>query len=441
MSPEPKCCPECGSDLNAPNAATFGRHHKRPRMMMVGGVMICLGVLLPIAAAFVLTQFRGGSTGNPNRSTAAILAGLPGTLNTPWDWNELDNRLRAGKLSRQEVDQAITILTADLTQQRAAGKPQSPLPWSGTFLERAMSLNQVASPKLAALCQAFYGPGPEITLSSIVRAGQPLKFEANCNGVPWTLAQTRLVWVLTRVSGEDGSALRLRRESDLPAASKPDQFSGRAHDYWGDALADHALSPGEHELSFILDVGAVPSSATLRGLDGKPGTADKWPTPVATWQTVIKKNIRVVGKDEPVIALVTDPALDPFRSNALSISEAVVRPASRGSQLVLKWKDFPVPTVPLSYQVTLVAGSQRIAYGSYLTAAIGRSSTGSITDQATIPSLPADVTTVDLICTPDPKNAERIIGIDRIWGRPFEIKNIPLLRYDLTPAESSTTKP
>ena len=218
------------------------------------------------------------------------------------------------------------------------------------------------------------------------------------------------------------------------ATGNPDQISGgtRGHDRF-DGTISHALAPGEYELVFTFDVGTVPQSATFRGLDGRPGTVDKWPNPLAKWQTTITGKIRIVGKDEPVIALVTDPGQDPLKAHCPAVKEALVRPATRGLQLVIKWQDLPYPEMPLSYRVTAVAGEQRMAFGSYLVARCRSKSTASISEQADMKSLPPEVTSIDLEFTPDPVQAERIVGIDRIWGLPYQIKNVPLARYDLQP--------
>ena len=104
---------------------------------------------------------------------------------------------------------------------------------------------------------------------------------------------------------------------------------------------------------------------------------------------------------------------------------------------MIKWQDWPAPATPVSYRVTAVVGGTAIPFGGYLQAATSRGGTSSISEQAEVKFLATDVTSMDLQFVPDPTNAERIIGIDRIWGQPFEIKNVPLARYDLP----SSTRP
>ena len=193
----------------------------------------------------------------------------------------------------------------------------------------------------------------------------------------------------------------------------------------------HSLPVGDHELTFTFDLGVVGEQGTFRGLDGRPGTADKWAGALAQWQTVVKHKVRVVDKDQPVIEVVTDPQANPLKSVTLTVEQVLARPATKGTELFIKWKYAGDPEPALSYRIWVQAGEQKIDFGRLTMATIGRSSRCSLSSRRTVKSLPADVKTIDVLLTPDPKVAEECIGLERIWGQPMQFHNLGVERFDL----------
>jgi hypothetical protein len=93
--------------------------------------------------------------------------------------------------------------------------------------------------------------------------------------------------------------------------------------------------------------------------------------------------------------------------------------------------------MPLSYRVVVQAGDQKINFGTFIHASTLLGTVqGSTEQQARIKSLPRNLTRIDVLFTPDPKAAEAFPVIEQIWGQPYQIKDVPLQRFDL-----ATTKP
>jgi hypothetical protein len=426
-------CPECGADLSAPGAVNFAHLQRRPGTVVLGMLLTVSPLLLLLVLPVTSSRSRMAATpaALPTQSTAFVLSYVAATVNQPWGWQELEKRLAAGQLSVAEVDKALATLTVSLNKNRAAGRDQQPLSWTGRFVELATSPGAATPAALSALYQAFYGAGPEITMSSSARRDEPIDVQLEVVRSPWNIPGSKFCWSLRSIEA-DGAKLSMRTfyNERSATAGHPDQFSGGS--YTHDRLkVQHSLAPGDHELTFTFDLGAVPERAVFRGLDGKPGPPEKWPAPIAKWQTTVKRTIHVVGPADATIALITDPQSDPLPGTSLKIEQIVTRPATGGLDLVIKWKYSGQPSVPLSYHVTVQAGDQKIDYGNFFLASLRGGTTSNISDHCTIASLGADVKTVDVLLTPDAKPAEQNPGIDQIWGEPLSFKKVPVERFDL----------
>jgi hypothetical protein len=436
-------CPECGAKLGEPSAVTFGKLQRRTRMIGVGVVLLALALASMVLVPMWFRSRRiGGGVGpqaSQARSTPALITSLQATVTQPWDWQELERRLGAGSLTTSDVDATVNVLIGHLNAQRAAGRAGQPVHWLDGFLKLAMSRGDVSPPVLKALCQSFYGTEPRVTMRKHARAEQPIEVEID-GGEPWNLPGMRGCWALRDVKTADGKVINLvtAYNENSPTAKHPDQFSGNnQHGDVGLKLL-HQLGPGEHELTFTFDIGTVSDRAIFRGLDGKPGTANKWPTPISTWQATVKHKVTLVAQDQSIVDLVTDPTLDPFQRISLKIEKALARPSSQQgkSEIVITWAAGDHADPPLSYQVTLVAGGERIDFGRIFTGkTANNSSTSNMTGTKVVRSLPPDVKSIDVLFTPDPKNAERFLGVERIWGGEYKIENVPIERFDLAPGK------
>jgi hypothetical protein len=438
MSSEIGNCPECGAPLSAKNGVTFGRWQRRPWLIVIGVALLALPWLAAIPAAYLarrVTPVPMGGPGNvATQTTPALLASLPKSVSQPWEWQELERRMTAGNLTTADVDAAFSALTAQFNAARAAGKQRQPTHWYGSFIKAALTNKGASQPASDALCQAYYGKVPLFTMRKLAREGQPIPIVLN-RYESWDLEGMRRVWAITSLIAEDGTKLTAQQLYGKREPLPPEALSGSGRESEYHVGLVHALPAGEHELTFTYDCGVIRDDATLVGIDGKPGMPDKWPAPVARWQAVVKQKVTVVRPGESVVALVTDPAKSPFLSSTIAIEQALTRPSSKGVELVIKWKISNDPDLVAAYHVWAQAGTEKIDFGTLVVGKIKGGQINSYTPSKVIKSLPADLTTVDILLTPDTKAAEQHVGLEEIWGLPLEFKDVTLQRFDVAGAK------
>ena len=443
-------CPECGNDLARIGAVTFGKWQRQPRRIVWGAVLLVLPWVLAIGLVVVVrsraryttttTVTTVGPQAKAQMTTPALLGSLKTTANQPWDWQELERRMQNGQLTPADVDAALAILTADIAAARAKTGNRQPIHWADDFVKAAVAGGNASAQQVNALAQAFYSPDPAYKMRSRAREGEPFGVTLNLYE-PWDLPGMRQVWSLADITADGTTKLvpqkRVpggRRAQTPPAPMHPDELSGTPNTGSEvELVVPHALPRGEHEITITRDVGIVAANATMRGLDGKPGTPDKWPSPPAQWRSVVKRKLTIVPKDASVFDVVTDPNADPFKNGKLVVKQALVRPSTRGVEVVLEFDDNPKLAPVLSYKVWISAGGEKLDYGMLV---IGTSARGGIHTQTSAKAfkqLSPDVTNVDLLFEVDEKAAEPYLGIEQIWGKPHVIQNVKLQRFDLSP--------
>ena len=417
-------CPECGTNLNTPRSVNFGRLQRSRRILVTGAAML----LLPWGCIVLALNMHWGLPPSPQRSAKltnqALLAQLPTTIDQPWDWQELERRLASNSLSTQEAETALAALTSHLTSQRAKGQPVHGLPWSGAFVKSALALGNFDPETRRAFLAAYY-PAPAVKVRRTVRLGQDLEITEDYPG-QIELGDMQICWFLRSIVVDGNTPIELK---DADKRGR-DFFSGGRYSGLNWRWATQ-LAPGEHELVFTFDQGVVPNRAAFRGVDGRPGSPDKWPSPLAVWQSEVRQKIQVVPAGAAVVALIKDAAIEPARDAAIGISEAMVRPASNGKEIVLSWTQPKALDIPLVYRVEVVAGGQTVATGNYALVKRGKGESRSEPARCDVKALPPDVKTIDLKFVPDPKAAEAFGDIDQILGTEFWLRDIPLKRFDL----------
>ena len=434
MSDEIGNCPECGSPLAGPSGVTFGRWQRRPKQIVVGVILLVLPWAGLVPATYVMRRTQvavGGPAGVSGMTTPALLASLPKATNSPWEWQELERRMTAGSLTTADVDAAFAALAKKFNADRAAGRPRQPPHWYGGFVASAIRNKTASQSSIDALCQAYYGQAPPLTMRDLAREGEPMLVLLN-EHESWDLNNVRRVWAITDVVAGNGAKLEVRWRYGNHEPLGADALSGSGREGDAQAALAHALPPGEHEITFNYTVGVVPDNVTFVGLDGKPGTPNKWPSTIARWTTSVKRKIKVVPKDQSLVALVTDPERNPFKASTIDVEQLLARPSSRGGvEVVIKWKFKGEPSPVAAYHVWLQAGGEKIDYGTLVVGKTSRGGTTSYSSAKVVKSLPPEVTSANVLLTPDTKAAEQHIGISEIWGHPLELNDVTLERFDL----------
>lgn len=417
-SPE-RICPECGSDVTKPGAIRFGKYERRPKRIVAGVAVVCLGILLPIGMVMMVrpTAGRGGGP-SAGKSNQTLIASLATTANQPWDWQQLESRYRSGALSQAEaaaaIEQLIVYLKANPAQQR------QPLSWAQGFYTAALNGKAISSEQLRRLCDAYYGTPLKVRMRSRIRQGAELRFEREDRD-PWELPGAKSIFALrgVEVDGKPVEAL-----FEYSGGKGKHYLSGDVHSWLrGKILAE--LSPGKHVIQFDFDWGLLDANAKLDpSFGGRPGQIDRWPKALATRKLSDKLSIEIVPPSEPVVALVTDPNRDP--SGTVSVSSIEV--TRDGMRVHLK-PVMKVGQLPIScgFRVYAELDGAKRDLGYYGTKEQGSySSLGGKVD-----SLPADLKQVTVVLEPDAEAAEKDSDANEIWGKPIRIENVPLERYDL----------
>lgn len=428
MAAEIGPCPECGSTLSQPGSVTFGKFQRDRRKIWVGFALLVIPWMLLIPLSMVSRRPPTGPGYSTSLSTPALLARLPNS-NEPWDWQEMQRRLAIGSLTTQQVDAAFAALSGPAATRA--------IPWADGFIRPAIQ-RKLASPQaITSLFKANLGTAPQIQLRSRTRVNQPLLVEIQPDRTSpaiW-IRLGSMIWSLASVETAGDKKLNLVPTTN-PAAIRPfhlDQLSGEGRSGAPTSLnLGHDLPLGEHELTFTFDIGVVDTNVPLRGVDGRPGRPDKWPPAHATWQEKITRKALVVGPDEPVITMVTDPKRDPTAGLSIGLDPLVVRPSVSGAQIVIRWRLNGSNPIALSYIGSIDASGTRIDLGNLSVPASSSArnySSGRSVNRPSLPELPA---TVDVVLTPDPIAAERMPGVDEIWGVSYVVRGVPVERYDLS---------
>ncbi len=416
---ESRLCPGCGADLRPRGAVRFGDYRRRPRLIVIGGAL--LGIPVLVVGLWIL-QAVLGVRWEDFRSNKAVIVSLATNAGSPSDWRLLKRRYAEGSLSGAEVAAAIDKLIPHVNTD--ASTRRGPMQLAHRFVRSAMDNGHVSTEQLARLCDAFYGQAPVVRTRQRVRQGKELKFEIRRRN-PHDLPGTASVHALRAVRAGDKLLDAIPRSATTESTSKH-LLSGDYKSAIDGALTMDVPS-GQYEVEFDFDWGLLDESAHVDSLhDGRPGHAGQWPNALVTRKRTVKVPIEVVPPDAPAVELVTDPALDPSKSGQVSV--ATIQVFAEGETLSLKTNiragDLPVP---VWVRMRTRIGDKDYDLGWY--GKFRRRPSHSKWSRAD--TLPADVTAVTVVLEPAPELAEERIDVDRIWGKPIVIENVPLERYDL----------
>ncbi len=430
-------CPECGSDLKAKRAVRFGDYRRRPRLIVLGSLVLLMGLLIPTATAFLVRPRARPAAMPATTPTSTLIANLATTAYRPEDWQELEARWRAGRLSKAEAAAAIDQLINHVKTR--PGGWVGPLFGCEKFFALADQGGAVSDEQLGRLGVAFYGPQPCISARARVRQGKFLLFEI-ASGNPWNLPGLRLVRALRSLTLDGTQPLTVyfphaRTPSSMPA----DAISGDG--YWpigGKVLMD--VPKGKHKLQFDVDMGLLPIADPSDAPDGPPGQANRWPRPRCKWSQTGTVAVEVVAADASAVEVITEDAVDPAKNGVLAVSATAQWRSEEKSVLRLSFeaKGLAVPIVAV---VSMSINGLGRPVGS-LEMPAGSSRRGL---RSEIPRPSPAIRTIDVVLIPAVEVAEEATMFDRVWGREIVLKDVPLRREDLGDAEdnlaSNPTRP
>ncbi|QDU58024.1 hypothetical protein [Aeoliella mucimassa] len=325
----------------------LGIRQRRKSIALWGAMLACMPVL-GFGMLFLSEYLNSGGMGV--LSTKQLIAQrLPQQFDEPWVWNELTSRLAAGKLTAEQVDDAID----ELANQMTASKPNgwdSPLSWQGDFVEQADAAGMISDASLFALCDAFYGTQAKLDPLPRLREGKP-SFNVRLNfGSPWggnSRLPLELAWHLQAIR-IDGEAVEFR-----------ENHRG-GQDWMGVIEGD--FEKGEYKAEFDI-VAAYIDRDKLLGVNASRLKIEQWPKPRQRWGQTVEGTLEVFGPQDKIVALSTDSADAPL-SGAVRIERLVIQPDVEGKcKVVMKIEYGEVQTTPLSFDVEVAIGDEVIEMG------------------------------------------------------------------------------
>jgi hypothetical protein len=251
----------------------------RRRGLIAWGVALLATPLLTALVVILLMP-----TGNPlslMTTQRLIAVRLPQQINEPWAWDELERRLRAGKLAKTEVDAAVRELVAHMKQTNPQGWNQ-PFPWQRRFLEPALQQNMISEPVFLDLCVAFFGTQPTVTLLPPALSDGDTRFNFRIDyGTPWSDSSglgVKLVWDVKGLE-LDGKHVTVRRFQK--------HFGREAQ-----VNAEGPLAAGDNQLVLEIDC-AVIDESRLQGANLDTLKASQWPQTRKRWTSKVTLPIPV----------------------------------------------------------------------------------------------------------------------------------------------------
>ncbi len=403
--------------------STPTRWSRRVRFVLAGFVgfaILCTVVFLLLQEGRYPAVRRADSPARLRRlATDRVLEAGLAKPESPWAWQELQQRARSGRLSSSEADRVLEGLTAWIRRDYPDGYKE-PLHWIDGLLRELSSRGLAGEKPVLGFLEAFYGvPSCE---PSRIREGEQTFMLACPWRSPWhqdllgmsLLNEMRAVRI-------DGREVTWRSVSGM---------NWGQHRFHGE-LGLPELEPGLHVVSCEVE-SALVSKGDMTGLAWDAPSKD-WPPARQRWVRTCQADLTVYAKDAVIVGLTEDPALDPVASSGLSVDQVIIRRKGPLATAVVNFQFDDTLQVPISFDVALRVGDRIIPCGRIWRnkRPDGRIESGGIQVTADTEPLDPQVIEADVLLTPNPQAVENVSGIDRIWGREILFGHVPLIRQDL----------
>lgn len=346
---------------------------------------------------------------------------------SPWSWQELERRARAGRLSSAETARLMAGLTVALPRTYPQGV-RSSLTWLNQMLEALAKQGLVTDAQAVAFLSAYHGAPQMDPLPRLREGARVLDIQCNVSSL----------WHREILGLKLFNDLRSIALDGQPVACRAG-FPKRFADHLSMSVELPPLSPGLHTVACSVDSALIASADTL-GLEDRASAAD-WPAAKRRWIRSCKAEFRIYPREAEVVTRVDDPALDPVRSGGLVVKALAIHTTEGGTatNAVLMWDTSEKLAVPISFDVTLRLDGETYACGEmwqYRREHGGTSGSGSSL-RVGVPPLAPEVRVADIVLTPNPAHVDQVAAIDRIWGQEIVLRDVPLGRHDLSGGDTS----
>lgn len=307
-------CHQCGASLEKPHAVYFGKKAKPyTRQRRIRDIVLGILFLVVINVGMVLTL--GFGWGMPlslkvsKLNNTQLIAELPANMDEFMCWVELENRHKANKLSPEELEQIVTIISNDIESPQTDRARTSFV--SGPWIESLLISGAVSNTTATRLLKAYFGKPHLESLFHAKRANRPwtmISFSREYENL--NLAATPpLVPYVTLIKAvsvdEPDKPLQFRNRKDYGKADMPLEQSLYLSKDTDDYFYMHEdLKPGEHELIFTFDYSYYP---------GKTFTTKPTPDQLPMFQYIINVQVTAHVNEQGDIEINLKPTPDTTR--------------------------------------------------------------------------------------------------------------------------------
>ena len=348
--------------------------------------------------------------------TAQVIAAGLAKPNSPWAWQELENH----SLTAAEVAQIIDGLVAWMKREHPAGSSE-PLSWLDNFLERLDARHLLTDDQKIRFLTALHGN---------VRLDEPVARMREGESQVSVFGECRYTWRHDFLGFEMMNAPQSVTVDGQPVKTQNNFDKQWSIQNLSETLFVSTLPPGKHKVKIEV-LSALAAKNDLTGLPWNAPLSD-WPPAKKRWTRTAELELTVYPRDAVIVSQTQDPALDPIRNGSLSVKSVIIRKKGNGAQAVLDFDVADRLSLPVSFDVSLRIGDQKIPCGALWAVKTRNGSTSSgLEVTKDINAISAELKEAEIILTPNAKPIEHIASVERIWGGQIVFSNVPLKRLDL----------
>ncbi len=336
---------------------------------------------------------------------------------SPWAWQTLEQR----DLSDLHIRMIINGLVGWLEREHPDGY-DSYSHWLGEFLNRLNTDGRLTDAQRLQWAKAYQGKIRIARLPRLRVGAQTMGLSAD---LQTPFASRELLGLTMR-----HHVLGITIDGQTIEPNEPHARSIHGAGNYGNMLHLPELAPGQHTVQLDVLTGIF-NAQDAAGLDRRAPRAD-WPPALDEWRRAATATFTVHHPDETLITPMWYPVLDPVTHCGMGVDRIIIRSSGQGAAAVIVMSELEDLRISLAFDLTLRVGDQSVLAGHW-TCAVDpgkRMSSSASEHKAKLDDVPAEITTADVILTPNPALLDRRAGIDRIWGKPIEFKNVPLTRQD-----------